>query len=367
MKENTIGVIGATGRVGRECLRYLAGHTDFTLLAGSRNLPGALVPGTFQTVDVFDPASLARFCEQCALVINCAGPASVVKERVAFAALDSCCHFVDPGGYTPLFSLLTARQEEIHGHGLHFLLGLGILPGLSEIFPAYTVRTDFEKAEGFDYAVIGRDLWTFPSAWDIAWGVGNIGKCESPVWYEAGQRKEAGLLTSGRTLDLPAPVGPYRLFRLMREDLQQFVEEAGIRDAQVFGNNWGFWVSLATVLIRLAGWFHTEQQLTRSARLIMQAAKWDMRGKKPGFMLHLRMRGNWQGRPRRVVRTLFFEDTYRATGLCAAIGARLALEGMTPGLFRAAQLPDPVSFMRHFLALGYEIKGEDLPAEEGAP
>ena len=80
MKENTIGVIGATGRVGRECLRYLAGHTDFTLLAGSRNLPGAPVPGTFQTVDVFDPASLARFCEQCALVINCAGPASVVKE-----------------------------------------------------------------------------------------------------------------------------------------------------------------------------------------------------------------------------------------------------------------------------------------------
>ena len=82
--------------------------------------------------------------------------------------------------------------------------------------------------------------------------------------------KEAGLLTSGRTLDLPAPVGPYRLFRLMREDLQQFVEDTGIRDAQVFGNNWGLWVSLATVLIRLAGWFHTERQLTRSARLIMQ-------------------------------------------------------------------------------------------------
>ena len=91
-------------------------------------------------------------------------------------------------------------------------------------------------------------------------------------------------------------------------------------------------------------------------RVLPGRPKWDMRGKKPGFMLHLRMRGNWQGRPRRVVRTLFFEDTYRATGLCAAIGARLALEGMTPGLFRAAQLPDPVSFMRHFLALGYEIQ-----------
>ena len=50
---------------------------------------------------------------------------------------------------------------------------------------------------------------------------------------------------------------------------------------------------------------------------------------------------------------------------CAAIGARLAAEGMEPDVFRAAQMPDPQAFMRHFLAQGYVITGSALPGEWG--
>ena len=357
MNGRMIGVIGGTGRVGRECLRYLHENTAFGLLIGGRKPPREALPGSFLSVDVFDEASLARFCGQCSLVINCAGPASAVRERVAAAALAGGCHYVDPGGYTPLFPILSSRRPEIRAKRLTFLLTLGILPGLSELFPVYVARTCFDQVEGFEYACVGRDRWTFPSAWDIAWGVGNIGNGEAPVYYEQGVRRQAGLLASGRRMDLPAPVGRHTVFRLMRDDLQLFVEESGISEAHVYGNNWGCWVTLATVLVRLAGWYGTERRLAQSARLIMRAAELDMRGRKPGFMLHLRMRGMLRGQPRSVVRTLFLEDTYRATGLCAAIGARLAAEGMEPDVFRAAQMPDPQAFMRHFLAQGYVITG----------
>ncbi len=362
-----IGVIGGTGRVGRECLRYLHEHTDCGLLVGGRKLPREPLPGSFRLVDVFDEGSLARFCGQCSLIVNCAGPASAVRERAAVAALAGGCHYVDPGGYTPLFSLLSSRVQEIRARGLTFLLTLGILPGLSELLPVYVAQEDFDQAEGFEYASVGRDRWTFPSAYDIAWGIGNIGNGEAPIYYEQGVRRQAGLLASGRRMDLPAPVGNHAVFRLMRDDLQAFVEASGIREAHAYGNNWGRWVSLATVLVRLTGWYGSERRLAQSARLIMKAAEWDMRGRKPGFMLHLRMRGIRNGQPRRVARTLFLEDTYRATGLCAAIGARLVLEGMEPGVFRAAQMPVPDRFMRHFLAQGYAIAGEDLPGEGGRP
>ena len=365
MNGRMIGVIGGTGRVGRECLRYLHENTAFGLLIGGRKPPREALPGSFLPVDVFDEASLARFCGQCSLVINCAGPASAVRERVAAAALAGGCHYVDPGGYTPLFPILSSRRPEIRAKRLTFLLTLGILPGLSELFPVYVARTCFDQVEGFEYACVGRDRWTFPSAWDIAWGVGNIGNGEAPVYYEQGVRRQAGLLASGRRMDLPAPVGRHTVFRLMRDDLQRFVEESGISEAHVYGNNWGRWVTLATVLVRLAGWYGTERRLAQSARLIMRAAELDMRGRKPGFMLHLRMRGTLRGQPRSVVRTLFLEDTYRATGLCAAIGARLAAEGMEPDVFRAAQMPDPQAFMRHFLAQGYVITGGALPGEWG--
>ena len=188
MNGRMIGVIGGTGRVGRECLRYLHENTAFGLLIGGRKPPREALPGSFLSVDVFDEASLARFCGQCSLVINCAGPASAVRERVAAAALAGGCHYVDPGGYTPLFPILSSRRPEIRAKRLTFLLTLGILPGLSELFPVYVARTCFDQVEGFEYACVGRDRWTFPSAWDIAWGVGNIGNGEAPVYYEQGGR-----------------------------------------------------------------------------------------------------------------------------------------------------------------------------------
>ena len=154
-------------------------------------------PGCFLPVAAFDEASLARFCGQCFLVINCAGPASAVRERVAAAALAGGCHYVDPGGYTPLFPILSSRRPEIRAKRLTFLLTLGILPGLSELFPVYVARTCFDRVEGFEYACVGRDRWTFPSAWDIAWGVGNIGNGEAPVYYEQGVRRQAGLPWGG--------------------------------------------------------------------------------------------------------------------------------------------------------------------------
>ena len=135
MNGRMIVVIGGTGRVGRECLRYLHENTSFGLLIGGRKPPREALPGSFLPVDAFDEASLARFCGQCSLVINCAGPASAVRERVAAAALAGGCHYVDPGGYTPLFPILSSRRPEIRAKRLTFLLTLGILPGLSELFP----------------------------------------------------------------------------------------------------------------------------------------------------------------------------------------------------------------------------------------
>ena len=156
MNGRMIGVIGGTGRVGRECLRYLHENTAFGLLIGGRKPPREALPGSFLSVDVFDEASLARFCGQCSLVINCAGPASAVRERVAAAALAGGCHYVDPGGYTPLFPILSSRRPEIRAKRLTFLLTLGILPGLSELFPVYVARTCFDQVEGFEYACVGR-------------------------------------------------------------------------------------------------------------------------------------------------------------------------------------------------------------------
>ncbi|MDR3088834.1 MAG: saccharopine dehydrogenase NADP-binding domain-containing protein [Desulfobulbaceae bacterium] len=357
MKEK-IGVVGGNGRVGRECLAYLAAAAQPTL-AGGRHRPDHFTLAPFRNLDVYDSKSLTDFCRDCRVVVNCAGPASQIRERVALAALAQGCHYVDPGGYTPLFSLLAAHSERIREAGVTFLLTLGVLPGLSELLPVYVAGKEFDQVEHFVCAAVGRDFWTYASARDIAWGVGNIGNGESPVYYEKGLRKMAGLLTSASKIHLPPPVGRHTVFRLMRDDLQEFVAASGIQSAHAYGNNWGCWTTLATVLARALRLYGSEKRLDWAARLIMKAAAIDMGGKKPGFMLHLHMRGRCGGAARELTRFLFFEETYRATGICAAIGAQLAAQGMRPGVFRAAQFPNPCLFMEYFQAAGYSLPGGD--------
>ena len=48
MNGRMIGVIGGTGRVGRECLRYLHENTAFGLLIGGRKPPREALPGSFR-------------------------------------------------------------------------------------------------------------------------------------------------------------------------------------------------------------------------------------------------------------------------------------------------------------------------------
>ena len=360
MQGTVIGVIGGSGRVGKETVRYLLKETPHSILIGGRTYKQDDMPDSdraeFMSVDLFSPDSLKAFCSACTIVVNCAGPSAIVKDIVALAALKHGAHYVDPGGHNPVYHTLTELKQELKDKNLVSVMASGILPGLSELFPMYEAQQTFDVIESMDYYYIGRDEWTHNSAYDIAWGVGNIGIGEAPVIYTDGVPKEVNLLTSGKKVTLPQPVGSYKLFPVLREEMREFITTNQIKNVAVYGNNWGGWVSLATILVSLFKWHRSEAQLHQSADLIVKAARKDMKGKEPGFMLHLIMKGMQNGQPASLTSTLYFEDTYRATGICAAITAQLIAEQRIPaGRYWTSQLPDVERFMKRFLQQGYFI------------
>ncbi|NEA15135.1 NAD(P)H-binding protein, partial [Streptomyces halstedii] len=90
-----IGVLGASGAVGRAAVRELRalGHTGLRL--GGRT-PSALhavagedPTGQDETVraDATAPDGLRAFTEGCAVVLNCVGPTYLLRATVASAAL----------------------------------------------------------------------------------------------------------------------------------------------------------------------------------------------------------------------------------------------------------------------------------------
>jgi hypothetical protein len=362
MIKTTIGIIGGCGQVGQKAVRYLIDETSHNILLGGRNTPDdsmkkqAQGRSSFMPVDIFQDKSLSAFCDECDILINCAGPSAMAGDRVAMAALKHNIHYVDPGGHNPVYHSLTAHNKEMKKKGLISVLAVGILPGLSELFPIHEANRNFDTILNMEYSYIGRDRWTHNSAYDIAWGVGNIGKGEAAIIYEQGKLKKVNLFTSGKTVQLPPPLGKRKLFPVFREELRDFVESHNIKNARVYGNNWGVWVSLATIAVRLLHWHGTKRQLHQSADLIVKAAKRDLKDKSPGFMLHLTMQGTKNGQPMSLASTLYFEDTYRATGICAAIAARMIAEGNIPaGRHWASQIPNTEAFINLFQQQNYTI------------
>ncbi|SHJ55884.1 MMPL family transporter [Halodesulfovibrio aestuarii] len=360
MQGTVIGVIGGSGRVGKEAVTYLLKETPYSIIIGGRTYRPQEIPDSdrtsFKTVDLFSPDSLKEFCSACTIVINCAGPSALVKDIVALSALEHGAHYVDPGGHNPVYHTLTQHQQKLKEKKRVAVIACGILPGLSELFPIYEAQQGLDTINSMEYHYIGRDKWTHNSAYDIAWGVGNIGIGEAPIIYTDGVPKEVNLLTSGKKITLPQPVGTCKLFPVLREEMREFITLNNIKNVAAYGNNWGFWVSMATIVISLFKWHRSERQLHQAAELIVKAARKDMKNKNPGFMLHLLMRGTQNGQPASLTSTLYFEDTYRATGICAAITARLIAEQQIPsGRYWTSQLPNIERFMQYFLQQNYTI------------
>lgn len=115
-----IGIIGYSGIVGSITCGYLEQYA--TVIKGSRS---TISDGKnrFQ-VDVDDEKSLNSFCSMCDLVINCAGPSYLIKDKIAKAAALSQTPYIDAFGCGKTIELCKANG------GMN-IIGVGFIPGIS--------------------------------------------------------------------------------------------------------------------------------------------------------------------------------------------------------------------------------------------
>ena len=95
-QDHRIGIIGASGAVGRVVTNVLAQTEGVTLVLGGRHpLPdlqaaaGERGRARIETtaVDVLDAKALDRFANGLSVVVNCAGPSYMIGDRIARVAL----------------------------------------------------------------------------------------------------------------------------------------------------------------------------------------------------------------------------------------------------------------------------------------
>ncbi len=354
MSAHRTGIVGAYGATGAVVAQTLAAQNTGPLLLIGRNQAkleelARAVGGDvgIAAVDVMDEAALVEACRSCRTVINCAGPASVILDRVGQAALACGCHYIDPGPDERVFASLNAKSAEIRGKGLTFILGAGYVPGLSELL----MRAIYEVHRGktadrckVRLFIVDRNDWSLNGFVDIMERI-----CRNPPEvgvYRAGTFHRRSMLTAWMRRKLPGQPHREVLMPIRWQEIEPFVKAAQPLRAAVYVPMEPSVYFIGRLFARVA-----PNRLDLAARIAQALFRRKAKRQGTGGILYAEARGRARRPPFRWLIEVPEGRHYERTGQVAALAAAMVTDGtiVERGVHYLAHAVDPHDFIVRLL------------------
>jgi hypothetical protein len=173
--EKTIGVLGASGFVGKNLVNELIENTKNNIIVASRTQKKLqeMYHQVDRITDIFavdarDKKSLRRLYEELDMIINCSGPTPLLKTIPAEMAVEESIPYVESS-----VSLLNESEKSIHEidqnakeQNILMVTGAGVFPGLSRVL-LQLAATTFDKVDNIKISVLFNDPLSIGSAVDM--------------------------------------------------------------------------------------------------------------------------------------------------------------------------------------------------------
>jgi len=314
-----IGIVGASGAVGGAALANLSSEGRYALRAGYRSRPlhhKIAADVEQQQVNINDEVSLTRFCKNCSIVLNAAGPSYRIGDRVVLAADEAGAHYVDAFGGALLVQQLAALPLSPGRCVIH---SAGIYPGLSALLPRWMAEQGFDCVRALRGWSGGREHCTPAAAADVllstVQGFGQAGT----AWVEG--HRTTGSLVPRAAVEVVGFPGRVHAQPFFSEELKRLVEELGLHDAH--WNNVMPSARAMDVISRWCGRLGTtepldEALLQQAVADLVHTAQIDVAGQTPYYRLVVEMEGERAGRPRRL-RAVYAPSCVRRTAIASVV------------------------------------------------
>ncbi|WP_330985438.1 MULTISPECIES: saccharopine dehydrogenase NADP-binding domain-containing protein [Enterobacterales] len=373
MTMQRIAILGASGGIGHFVTQWLA-ELGYPLRLGARQ-PLSLrslalrYAAQWQTVDLWHDDALRRFCAECSLVINCAGPSYQVLDRVANAAAEAGADYIDVSGDGPAWQLLRQRTPVA---GWRAVLSAGMLPGLANLVP----RGLSDRLGGsLTVWCGGIERIGGAAAADLVLSLNEQHNALAPsdYWYgEAGASWRLGRrcrhsLTAQRQDSLPHFPGQVTLLPYLSADVERLALDRQLANVQwynVFCGN-----RLHDTLTGLRGALDgTSASLSKAIHAVEAASAIDLLGFRPWYHMVFDLQQEGCATTRAVVAT---ESSQALSAAVAVSCARRVLQGeIAPGIHFADSVLPAKETLEEVCRLhrGTSIQQyqPDLQHEEGA-
>lgn len=317
-----IGVLGSNGHVG-SLLANMLKTRGYELRLGSRS--------TGFIVDVSNHESLTKFLNGCSVVINCAGPAYLLSEPVARAAISLGIGYLDVAGCEKLCKTLSSETVETP-----VVFSAGMVPGLSGLLLKLAILLNKDRsvvgfAGGVQDVSPGAAADLVLSMSDAA-GYGNNGS----VWCD-------GAVCELDHTPVRAPScfpGGTSCRAFLSEEARNIAKNEAVPRLEWYNAFAGDLFLKALVDAQLS----KTRNLDEASKKISLAASIDAVGKRPFYIL-----AAISGENAYIVRTT---DSYELTAAVACYAAERLLAGIIPnGVFNLPDLFEPESAVREILSL----------------
>ncbi|MFI1019274.1 saccharopine dehydrogenase NADP-binding domain-containing protein [Streptomyces olivaceus] len=362
MSTPVIGVLGASGAVGRAAVRELralgrtglrlGGRTASALCAVAGEDPG----GHDETVwaDATTPDGLRAFTEGCDIVLNCVGPTYRLRATVAAAALAAGAHCVDVAGDDPAAEDLLKDGDPAR-EGRTVVLSAGALPGLSSLLPRWLAGQGLDTATALSAHCGGLETCSPTVARDLMLSL-TSGGADGAAYGEAlaavrGGRRVPRALRTAEDTEHPAFPG--------RVALQPYLSGESERLADVLGLDRLDWYNVhpgpavRALLNRLPASLAAGDDPAALADRLILAADLDLAGRTPYYVMDFALSGTASGQPATAGLTLRAASSYRLTAAVGALSVDAVLRGAVPaGVHFACDVLDPRAVVRHLRSQG---------------
>ncbi|MFV2101587.1 saccharopine dehydrogenase [Micromonospora sp. LOL_024] len=323
-----VAVLGASGAVGRVAVDLLRSWGVGPLRAGARRRPR--IDGVEAVaVDAHDPVDLARFCAGARVVLNCAGPAVDLADRVARACDAADADYVDAAGDDALYASVVAA---IGGGSRVAVVSAGMMPGLSGLLPRLLAAylPDGERLTGY---VGGRDRFTLTAAVDYVAADDSFG-WPAAAWRDG--RVVQGALSPVDEVAVPSFPELVTAQPYLGTETARVAAALGLRRVDWYSVFAGERVLTALRAAPRPG----DADLRLAGERLRRAAELDLFGQRPYQNLVVVLAGP-RGERTAVVHGTGASDL---TGTVAALTVRAVLAGaVPPGVWHAAEVLDPVA------------------------
>ncbi|MBL1120554.1 saccharopine dehydrogenase NADP-binding domain-containing protein [Streptomyces sp. 110] len=362
MSKPVIGVLGASGAVGRAAVRELralghsglrlGGRTASALCEVAEENPG----GHDETVwaDATAPDGLRAFTEGCDIVLNCVGPTYRLRATVAFAALDAGAHCVDVAGDDPAAEDLLAGGDPAR-EGRTVVLSAGALPGLSSLLPRWLAGQGLDGVTALTAYCGGMEPCSPTVAHDLMLSLSS-GGADGAAYGEAlaavrgGRRVPRALRTDEDTVH-PAFPGRVAVQPYLSGESERLAGDLGVDRLDWYNVHPG--PAVRALLNLLPGRLAAGEDPDRLAERLILAADLDLAGRKPYYVMDFALSGTASGTPATAGATLRTASSYRLTAAMGALAVDAVLRGGVPaGVHFACAVLDPGTVVRHLRSHG---------------